>query len=483
MARLNLLFWNVLTALSALMVTHSAAIGQETRPAYEPISALYQYLQENEKLEVAVKEGDRQVIRNHAWNLWAGMMQPLSTDENSWPIWFSWQTTHQAFALDGATPSPQPKQGRRIPSKANRLADKISKATGVDVNTPQPQYPVPAYVIKTFPDGVTKAADGNYSVNDGDFFVNNGDILIAVESLSQAAFEDIRNRKLYLKSTLEAAQKAGEAMIELPTEYVSTKHMYWPVKADGLTALPVWNDNFPDFYTGYAGYELWNSVVAVDPGSKGEGEWTEVEYLYGVKTHEGAEIPPQRKMANVVSIDRFYHHKVTQEDWDMFTEADKAIINASSHWLYDEPFGVGDYLVTVASHVNTKEIDSWTLQSVWWSLTPDAGPYAENRPDLPDATGPWDHYLMTDAYIFTPDAQGKLEKAVNPYIEGVTHPIATSCRNCHVRGGIGETSYGGSTGGRSAQCDGLLTPLTPESACFKGALLTDYTWIIPDRAK
>lgn len=477
MAKSDLLFRNALIALSALLLTQSAAVGQEARPSYEPISALYQYLQENERLETAVEEGDRQVIRNHAWNLWAGMMQPLDGDENSWPIWFSWQTTHQAFAMDGAAPSPPQQTVRRTPSKANRLTVEISKGTVVDVNTPQPQYPVPAYVIDTYPDGVQKNDDGSYSVKDGSYFVNNGDILIAVESLSKEAFDDIRNRKLYLKSTLQAKQKAGEAMIELPREYVSTKLMYWPVKANGVTALPVWTDNFPDFYAGYAGYELWNSVVAVDPARQGEGEWTQVEYLYGVKTHEGTDIPPQRKMANVVSIERFYHHKVTKEDWGMFSDADKAIINASSHWLYDEPFGVGDYLVTVASHINTKEIDSWTLQSVWWSRSPDMGPYAENRPSLPEAKGPWDHYLMTDAYIFTPDAQGKLEKAVNPYIEGVTHPIATSCRNCHVRGGIGDTGY------QTAQCSGLLTPLTPESACFKGALLTDYTWIIPDRAK
>tara|TARA_R110002012_G_scaffold77282_1_gene195291 strand:- start:28371 stop:29783 length:1413 start_codon:yes stop_codon:yes gene_type:complete len=467
---------NALPVLLVLMLTQSTASGQEKRPAYEPISALYQYLQENEKLEVAVRKKDREVIRNHAWNLWAGMMQPLSANDNSWPIWFSWQTTHQAFAQDAA-PVPQMKTPRRIPSKANLLAAEIAKGKAVNVNTPQPQYPVPDDVIKAYPDGVKKNDDGSYSVRDGDYFVSNGDILIAVESLSQEAFDDIRNRKLYLQSTLQDKLEAGEKMIELPREYVSTKLMYWPVKADGVTPLPVWTENFPDFYTGYAGYELWNSVVAVDPTGQEEGAWTEVEYLYGVKTNEGADIPPQRKRANVVSIERFYHHKVTDEDWLMFTEADKAILNASSFWLYNEAFAPGDYIVTVASHINTKEIDSWTLQSVWWSRTPDLGPYAQNRPQLAEAKGPWDHYLMTDAYIDTPDAQGKLEKAVNPYIEGVTHPIATSCRNCHVRGGIGSTGY------QTAQCSGLLSPLTPESACFDGALLTDYTWIIPDRAK
>ena len=469
--------WKILTAGLACILSPQVAVGQDARPPYQPISALYQYMQENEKLEQAVEKGHSDVIRNHAWNLWAGMMQPLTAEENSWPIWFSWQTTHQAFALESGEPASRTQPPRRVRPAAKETPVPDAQGAFVPVSTPQPRYPVPTYVIESWPDAVTQASDGSYSVNDGAYFVNNGDIMIAVESLSQEAYEDIRNRGLYLKSTLEAALQAGERIIELPREYVSTKHMYWPVAAEGLTALPVWTENFPDFYSGYAGYELWNSVVAIDPSRSRDGEWVEVDYLYGLKTHEGNDIPPQRKRANVVSIDRFYHHRVTQADWNMFTDADKAIINAASLWLYDRPFGVGDYLVTVASHINTKEIDSWTLQSVWWSRTPDQGPYAANRPDLPEAVGPWDHYLLTDAYAYEPaKGEKELEKSVNPYIEGVTHPIATSCRNCHVRAGIGATGY------QTNLCYGLLTPLTPDSACFDGALLTDFSWIIADRA-
>ncbi|OCW57895.1 hypothetical protein AWJ14_03645 [Hoeflea olei] len=459
----------------------SLALGQDAeRPRYTPIPSEYGYLQENEALAKAANDPDRAVVRNHAWNLWAGVMQPLDPgDGNSWPIWFSWQTTHQAFSVSGGPPGPVGAQPRRTPAPASHpelAAAKPDLGADVPVNTPQPQYPVPDYVIKTYPGGVTKAKDGSYSVNDGDYFVNNGDIMIAVESLSQAAFDDIRDRKLYLKSTLDKALADGKRMIELPREYVSTKLMYWPVHKDGLTPLPVWTENFPDFYAGYAGYELWNSVVAIDPAAKAGGKQVDVSYLYGVKTAEGIDIPPQHRRADVVPIDRFYHHQVTEQDWKMFSDADKAILNAASLWLTDKPFGVGDYLVTVAAHVNTKEIDSWTLQSVWWSLTPGEGPYAQNRPRLPQAVGPWDQYLMTEAYAYEPVAQGDLPKSVNPYIEGVTHPIATSCRNCHVRGGIGKTGY------QTPECYGLLTPLTPESSCFTGALLTDYTWIIPDRA-
>lgn len=130
-------------------------------------------------------------------------------------------------------------------------------------------------------------------------------------------------------------------------------------------------------------------------------------------------------------------------------------------------------------HVNTKELPSWTLQSVWWSDTPNEGQYAQNRPDLPQAQGPWQHYLLTDSYAVPANAKGELDKAVNPYIEGVIHPIATSCRNCHVRAGWpkDKASY------QNADCPNLLGYLTPESPCLEPVTLTDYLWIIPDRAQ
>ena len=129
-------------------------------------------------------------------------------------------------------------------------------------------------------------------------------------------------------------------------------------------------------------------------------------------------------------------------------------------------------------HVNTKELASWTLQSVWWSDTPNQGMYAANRPDLPQAQGPWDHYLLTDAYA-VPPVNGQWAKAVNPYIEGVIHPIATNCRNCHVRAGWPQnlSSY------QNADCPELLQALSPSSACLNGITLSDYLWIIPDRAQ
>ena len=127
-------------------------------------------------------------------------------------------------------------------------------------------------------------------------------------------------------------------------------------------------------------------------------------------------------------------------------------------------------------HVNTKEIPSWTFQSVWWSDTPNKGIYAKDRPALSKAKGPWAHYLLTDSYD-VPVVNGLVAKAVNPYIEGVSHPVATSCRNCHVRSGLTGASY------QNKDCPNLLKDISPDGQCLKGIIRTDYSWIIPDRSK
>ena len=199
-------------------------------------------------------------------------------------------------------------------------------------------------------------------------------------------------------------------------------------------------------------------------------------------------MPTVKKSATVYGLDDFYFHKVTKAYWANFNDKDKAIIMTSSYWANNQPFKVGDYLVTVAMHVNTKELPSWTLQSVWWAddeeINKADNPYGKNRPVLPNAQGPWQHYLMTDSYAVPPNNKGEMDIAVNPYIEGVTHPVATSCRNCHVRAGwptapdhnAGPASY------QNPDCPELLAYITQETACLKTLSHSDYLWIIPDRA-
>ncbi len=455
---------------------------------YHPFPDGYGYMNDLRGLQEATNQGNTQVIREHAWGLWAGIMQPDKT--TGWPIWYSWPNTKGAFALS-------PKQlADKIYSENGDVKNKTGSKKGEtlravneqnlnsphapNVNTPAPIYNVPQAVVKAFPEAICKNSSGTNTVCDGQHFVNNGDIMIPTESLSMEAMKDIRSQQLYLQSTLDAAHAAGQSMLKVTNRFIVTKHMYWPVKANGVTVIPVWKDNFPDSYTGYAGYELWDTLVALEPSNrKSIGTYVQGEFLYQVLNHDGTKtLPTVKGSAKVYDINDMYHHQVTQADWDSFDQADKAIITAASYWANNQPFEVGDYLVSIAMHVNTKELESWTLQSVWWSDTPNQGIYAANRPNLPQAEGPWAHYLLTDSYA-VPAVKGQVKKAVNPYIEGVIHPTATSCRNCHVRAGWpqNKASY------QNAACPDLLADLTPQSKCLQGITLSDYLWIIPDRAQ
>ncbi len=444
-------------------------------PLYTPFPAGYGYMQNLPALQKATDEGDREIIREHGWKLWAGIMQRAENGE--WPLWYSWPNTKAAFASDLETTTSNSTANASESMKSRNL-DNIP-----EVNTPGPVYDIPRQVIDNFPNGICKSSTGATIACDGSHFLFNGDIMIPTESLSQEAMNDIREDQLYLKSTLDQLHQDKVHQIEVSQEFIVTKHMYWPVKAEGITAIPVWKNNFPTTFSGYAGYEFWDTLVGVDPSGDAVGQMRDVEFLYGVKNAAGNEpLPTVKANARVHALDNFYYHKISEADWEAFDQSDKAVLTAASYWANDQPIGVGDYLITIAMHINTKELPSWTLQSVWWSDQPDRGMYATNRPALPAAVGPWDHYLLTDSYAVPANEKGELDIAVNPYIEGVTHPIATSCRNCHVRAGWPEGKTAGFSSYQNPDCPGLLSYLTPASNCLSTLTLSDYLWIIPDRA-
>lgn len=476
----------------ALLLCATAAAAA---PAYQPFPKGYGYLEpaETRALQAAVTQGDHAVVRAHGWRLWAGIMQPAAGLD--WPVWYTWPNGTDAFAdtapLTDSAAAAAP--GGKPPK---RRLGRLGASTLTPVNLKHtPVYTIPAQVIKTYPGAIAYTPEGKVSgIHDGIHFAFNGDIMIATESLSKEALDFIRDPRqpVYKQSTLNALYSKDDPgkrvhNLNAPASYVVTKHMYWPVKATGLTALPVWHDDFSATFPGYAGYEKWKSAVAIDPDGKQVGRMARVRYLHGIYQHDGSTPwPTITKLAKVYGLQDFYHHKVSEADWASFDEADKAIINAASYWLTGQSFGAGDYLVTVAMHINTKEIPSWGLQSVWWSDRPDSTPYAANRPAGLQATGPWQHYLLTEAYGIPEKGKPELlPVATNPYIELVTHPVGTSCYTCHANAGWpssfkamtpGVTSY------QNPQCPNLRASLNPKSPCLAPFTLTDFQWIIPDRA-
>jgi len=304
--------------------------------------------------------------------------------------------------------------------------------------------------------------------------------MAATESYSLQAAAAIERLARNQAATYDGLLAKGLTMLpDLPPEHVVTKHMYWPVKAGTLTPLPLY-DGVPEARGHvYNGYETWERFVAVDPGGGNEGETVELQFLFGVQRADGSPLPTRTVKATTVSMERFYHQKVDQSLWDQLNNDDRAMLDAASRWTSGKPFEIDDYVVAVAMHINTKELPSWALQSVWWHDQPDVGPHATDRPSLPDAKGPWRHYLLTTAYAIPTD-KGDLPMSFNPYIElAASHPVPTNCRNCHLRAAWPKArAWYLQDGG-----PGPLADILPNDPVFAGALLLDFQWVFSDRVQ
>jgi hypothetical protein len=428
-------------------------------------------------IEKAITNGDWATLRTHGWWLWIGLN---TTTANGHPLWCSWPTSTQAFNTTDTGALGSAAGHARTLNAAN--------VANTPINLPAPWYPVPTV------NGNTCVTGTSTDLPDGTQFEANGDVMIAGVIYNQDSYDWVRNTPLNQASVLTKALNNGDKTISpFPATSIVLKHMYWPARGDGYTALPVWHpEKYPPLPAKYIGYEYWKDTVAIDPGGAPvpAGKTAQVSYLYHFYEHDKKTLfPTQTRTAKVVSVNDFYNHRVDAAELASMSANDRTILNASACWLYNRPFAAGDYLVSVAMHINTKEIPTWALQSLWWSDMPDAGPYAANRPDInpQKGPGPWRHYLMTLEYGIDA-APGMLPVAFNPFIElAAAHPIQTNCRNCHTRAAwprkdVIEPPPKSVASYEAAGGPGALVDLKPDNPIFQALMRVDFQWAVSDRA-
>ena len=479
--RFAVLVMNAGTA-AALCCAASNAGAQESRKPI-PFPSGYDFPADPAKLQDFIKKRDTAALRRHGWYLWAGVNQP---GRDGWPIWRSWYIPTQAFYER----RPRPGKGEAAQPSPGMSLSAINKKNNPPILLPIPVYLIPDQIRKRH-EAALKGITNWQAIPDGENFQNNGDLMLVTEPYSEPAFEHIRDEHLYQISKLQALLNQGKTDVpQFPRRSIVLKHMYWPVKKEGFTALPVVDmANYdkpanPDTtYVGFENKDRWPQAVAIDPkrDTIPPGETADVTYLYDVQQPTS---PPQPlgpneyKKARVVPLKDFYYKKLSKAEYDALSTYDRVLIDLSFYWVHQKPFEDGDYLVAVASHVVTKEIPQWTLQTFWWHDKPDDGDYAKDRPDIPRAKGPWRHYLMTaeDGVTAKPDGKS-LPIAYNPYIELASHPVVTNCRNCHIRAAWPNGQYIQDPG------PDALADISPNDAIFKGKLRADFLWTVPDRAK
>ncbi len=421
------------------------------------------------------------------------------------PRWWTWPTTTQIFeaptqlkltailshrhaAHELALHPPKVPAGESIAPGDDHTGECRSGGKA-EIFFPSPVYAIPKATVARF-GLVAECSNPTYfqanaktcNLADGTHFQSNGDIMVATESFSSEAAEAIKARGYNQGFVLRTLLNDKTAIVPgLPATFVDTKHMYWPIKAQGVSALPVYRDIAPNRGCQYNGYETWDALVGVDPSATAPGKG-KVDFLFGVYSPDGKSLLPTKHAdVDVYPLDRFYAQRVDKATWDAMDRNDQMLLDAASEWAYGQPFAPGDYVATVAMHITTKEIPQWTFQSLWWSDHPDDGRYATDRPALPDAHGPWKSYLLTSEYGIPDESRpgGKsLPIAFNPFIElAATHPVATNCRNCHFRAGVTTGAYLTNAG------PGPLADIKETDPMFKGLLLTDTSWVMADRVE
>ena len=432
-------------------------------------------------IEAGIARSDWPALRKHAWNLWAGIN---TSGADGKPLWWSWPTSTAAFLDPNAAPASAPAPVVKLKHRG---------VTSASLQRKSPVYPAPVVdgeACKTGAPGPDPAP-----MPDGAQFQSNGDIMIAGVIYNREAYDWIRSQSLYKAGTLMTQLKGGAKEIApFPANAIVLKHMYWPARGDGPTALPVWHaEKYPAKSDSYIGYEYWQDAVAIDVSGKPvpKNSYVEVEYLHHIMQHDGTTpLGVARRKARRVSINDFYHHRIDASELKRMSADDRNILNASACWLYNRPFKEGDYLVSVAMHLITKEVPNWALQSFWWSDRPDQGAFAADRPAISErkAPGPWRHYLLTLDYGIE-SKPGMLPVAFNPYIElAAGHPIETSCRNCHTCAawprGFPPLSppMTPSAAYQTKNDPGRLVDLQPNNAIFKQLMRLDFQWAVSDRA-
>jgi hypothetical protein len=249
---------------------------------------------------------------------------------------------------------------------------------------------------------------------------------------------------------------------------MTIKTVWWPVAGDGKTAIPIWDNDPAQRVQDGNDLTTWKRVVVAD-GQRmtvPDGEFTDARYRNKPFPH-----------SHVVGVGSFYGFKVDEATAEAIASNPDPGLRTSVQQALGRSLRVGDFMVLVAMHATSKEIDDWTWQTFWWHDKPNEGPYAADRPDA--VKGIWRNYLVANAddQVKPPEPDNSPHIGFNPWLEArFPNGPLSNCMSCHHR-----ASYPGTVSFLPV-IRGL--PDTANDPAFAdGRLQTDFMWSIIDRAQ
>ncbi|WP_429933073.1 hypothetical protein [Agrobacterium vitis] len=357
--------------------------------------------------------------RAHGWLLFAAATHPVDNKPNALPVFHTWYTVEEAF-----DPSPgkidctkrQNEIHLTLPTQLemvvpNRARD-VLRASGLEPSArfdPDPSSfgdASPAQAVADAHDGV---------------------VAFSHVAFNQEMYDWIRDNQYYSKAALDKIidqTVARKKLIDPPEGGISLKFSWWPIAPDGLTPVPVW-DNDPRYPGDAKNFPTtWTRVVVVDPIG---GQQTPAKVTLGGFDHSNP---------RVVSINDFYHLKISDEEASL-GNADFRV-RAAAMQVLGRPLKGGDFIAMTALHIATREFEPWVFTTFWWSDAPSQNPLGADMPKEVHAA--FRNYIMDVSYNIngpkTPD--GKAPVSYNPWLElfqiGGTR---SQCMACHARSAYG----------------------------------------------
>lgn len=372
-------------------------------------------------------------MTEHAWALWGAVTSPTVEQFRGVqaPVYLTWWPQQDVFAA-------QPK-----------LSQLAASTHGIHFERPH------QFNRLRHPEALPTA--------DGAVLPGSQTVSVTVQ-YNDPIFQQVRKNQYYLTSVLEsindswgATPIALQSLAPFPDNSVMTKPTYLFAYANQATQLQYWtgpaNSNAP-------------SVPAF-------GSWTDWMWVLPPGMNANQFRQAHNDGHPVVSVENFFHFPLTAEDFQP-----NSILSASG-------FQPGDFALLVAMHVASREIDNWTWQTFWWSLTPTTIPQSI----MPRIKAPFSHYQVAVGYSFTND---NTESALptlcyDPYLETdfdnstFVKPgqlgIESNCMSCHRAAtwpSIAPTSAPVGTVNPGYIANGLIDAGDPYF--FEGQTKTDFVW-------
>ncbi len=382
-----------------------------------------------ETVDTWVATGNTGAIRQHAWDIWAG----LTTSSGEYykgrilPIWETWYSPDDIYTSSGTcldvtrTSRISPFQEPHVNFKHGQADDNITSFNKYNELYAQ------------------SVCDNQYNV---------------AQTLTT----------LNTSFNTSSAPLTSRTIQGFPLGTIATKPVLMIVAQTGLTSIPYWNGYGADATTNtdFPSSGTWKQCVAVDPTNKmTEGSIVTLP-CNGVPTRQF-----------VVHLSNFYSFALTAADIaNESNDATQELAGANA----------GDYVALVAMHVTAKENSQWSWQTFWWVPDPNNTP-APSEPRTPEnisqLSSPWAHYTMCTAYqMVTPegDPNGTAKVCFNPYLEPGLPDVdgkTSNCMTCHSLASWGEGGQFG--GGLNYQANGYVAADNPE---FGTVTRLDFLWSV-----